>query len=304
MTTTAKNSRAERHEPSLFDVVFRVAGAEGFLHALDLDTLHVIEHRADTPVVSASVFKVPVLVECFRQVEAGELDPSMPVTIPAAGRVASPYGLSQMRDEVTISVRDLATLMISISDNVATDCLCEIVGLDRVAALLARLGLTGTAVPLDCAGIFETMCVDGGCQTLEELEERLDHETAARLRALDASATNRTTAREATRLLQMIWADEAASPKACAEVRRVLGLQVWPHRLAAGFPEPGVKLSGKTGTLPQVRNEIGVIEYPTRERYAVAVFTRSWSLAAVQPQVDAVIGTAARVSVELLRRQR
>jgi beta-lactamase class A len=285
----------------LFDVVFRAARADGFLHARDLRTGDEVCYRADEPVVSASVFKLPVLVELFRRGDAGELDLSEPVTVPATGRVASPFGLSQMSDPVVMSLRDLATLMISVSDNVATDEVCARVGLGHVNALLGRLGLRGTTVELDCAGIFATLVEDLGVDTIEDIEQRLGPDGAAALRAMDPVATDHTTPREATRLLELIWSDRAAPPAACAEVRRVLGLQVWPHRLVSGFPEPDVRVRGKTGTLLFWRNEVGVVEYPNGERYAVAVFTRSWSLASRRPAVDAVIGTAGRLATEILR---
>jgi beta-lactamase class A len=99
----------------------------------------------------------------------------------------------------------------------------------------------------------------------------------------------------------MIWRDEAAAPDSCAAIRRLLALQVWPHRLASGFPYDDVLVAGKTGTLPTVRNEIGVVEYPDGGRYAVAVFTRSASTALTHPRADATIGTAARLAIEYLR---
>jgi beta-lactamase class A len=85
-------------------------------------------------------------------------------------------------------------------------------------------------------------------------------------------------------------------------MRRLLSLQVWPHRLSSGFPYDDVRVSGKTGTLPTLRTEVGVVEYPDGGRYAVAVFTRSLVPVAVQPEADAAIGTAARLAVEALRR--
>lgn len=90
---------------------------------------------------------------------------------------------------------------------------------------------------------------------------------------------------------------------ACAEARRILGLQVWPHRLASGFPEDEVKTSGKTGTLPTLRNEVGVVEYPDGGRYAVACFTRASTLNQKTPAADTVIGHAARLAVDSLRAQ-
>jgi beta-lactamase class A len=295
------DTTSTEHESAALEVVFRNVGVTGYLHAVDLGTGHEITLRADEPVVSASVFKLPVLVELWRQASTGALDPTTLVTIPAGDRVASPYGLAQMSDPVTMSIRDLATLMISVSDNVATDYVCAAVGLDNVRRLLDDLELRSTSVDLDVAGIFRTMGDDAGNPGVNEWEDPLDHEMAAKLRALDPLRTNHTTARDTTRLLQLVWTDRAAPADACEEVRRVLGLQVWPHRLVSGWPEPGVTVSGKTGTLPYIRNEVGVVELPDGSRYAVAVFTRSPSLSPRLPQVDAVIGTAGRVAVDLLK---
>ncbi|WP_143261680.1 serine hydrolase, partial [Allokutzneria sp. NRRL B-24872] len=93
----------------------------------------------------------------------------------------------------------------------------------------------------------------------------------------------------------------AASPESCAAMRRLLALQVWPHRLASGFPFDDVRVAGKTGTLPTLRNEVGVVEYPDGGRYAVAVFTASVRTSLTLPAADAVIGTTARLAVDHLR---
>jgi beta-lactamase class A len=84
-------------------------------------------------------------------------------------------------------------------------------------------------------------------------------------------------------------------------MRRILSNQVWPHRLASGFPEDVVSTAGKTGTLVTVRNEAGVVTYPDGKRYAVAIFTRSHKIRSKNPGADAVIGAAARAAVTHLR---
>lgn len=104
-----------------------------------------------------------------------------------------------------------------------------------------------------------------------------------------------------TRLLTAVWTDEAAPTEHCAAMRRVMGLQNWPHRLASGFPFDDVRVAGRTGSLPTVRNEVGVVEYPDGGRCAVAGFTRSASTAANLPGADTVIGTVARMAVDALR---
>ncbi|MEV8631242.1 serine hydrolase [Streptosporangium sp. NPDC051023] len=276
--------------------LFRTAGVSGFLHAVDVDTGAEVTHRADEPVVIASVFKVALLVEFFRQVDGGWLDAAERVTVTADRHTAGPTGVCVMADDVTMSLRDLAYLMIAVSDNTAADTLIGRVGLPQVNAMLASFGLEGTWVEHNCRDMFSTIVEDAGQE-----EMPTDPALIAKLRVLDPAHTNRSTPRDMTRLLGMIWRDEAASAASCASMRRLLGLQVWPHRLAAGFPYDDVAVSGKTGTLPTVRNEVGVVEYPDGGRYAIAVFTRSYGTAQNQPRADAVIGTAARAAVERLR---
>ena len=80
----------------------------------------------------------------------------------------------------------------------------------------------------------------------------------------DPARTNASTPREMTALLAALWDDRAAAPESCAAIRRLMGLQVWPHRLASGFPDDAFLVAGKTGTAPGIRNEIGVVEHARR----------------------------------------
>jgi beta-lactamase class A len=283
---------------------FADAGIEGWLHAVDVDDPgREIGLRPDEAVVLSSVFKLPLLVELWRQIEAGRIAATAPVDLPAVARTAGPTGIATMRDDVRLSVRDLAQLMIAVSDNAAADALFDLVGEDAVNARLDALGLPATRVVGCCRDLFAAMEEDAGTDDREALATRLaDPAVRARLRVLDPARTSRSTPREMTALLGAVWTDAAGPPAACAEVRRALGLQVWPHRLASGFPSDDVRVSGKTGTLPGVRNEVGVVELPSGARYAVAVFTRTDSPAFVLPQADAAIGRAARVAVDALDR--
>jgi beta-lactamase class A len=145
------------------------------------------------------------------------------------------------------------------------------------------------------------MLADTGAEDAGEVFARLREPGALdRLAVLDPERTSRSTPRDMTRLLGAVWRDEAASPASCAELRRLMGLQVWPHRLSAGLPDDEIVVSGKTGTLPGLRIEVGVVETGDGRRTAVAVFTRSASSRLNLPQADAVIGTAARLAVDAL----
>ncbi|WP_436771395.1 serine hydrolase [Yinghuangia sp. YIM S09857] len=291
----------ERPGPSIADV-FRGAGVTGRLHALDIDSGHEVGVGSDEPVVLASVYKLPLLVAFFRAAARGELDPRAPVTLTPADRVPGATGVSTLLDDVTMSLRDLAAMMITVSDNAAGDALFARVGVPALSAALADLGLDATHIEADSAGLMRALLQDSGAASTAELWALLGEPGLAdRLRSLDPARTNRTTPRDMCGLLGLLWRDEAAPADESAHMRRMLGLQVWPHRLASGFPYDDVLVSGKTGTLLTIRNEVGVVEYPDGGRYAVAVFTRAHAPLAVAPQADAAIGAAARLAVQHLR---
>ncbi|WP_042543345.1 serine hydrolase [Leucobacter komagatae] len=278
------------------------AGVFAFAHARDIDTGAEVGFDSDAPTVTASVFKVPVLVEYVRQVSAGELDPAQRVRFLPADATLGPTGLSVFSDEAEWSLRDVATSMITVSDNAATDIVTGMVTVDRVNQTMRELGLPGTQLTGDCARIFEDIANDLAAAGIGAIDgmASVDYDTAAGFIAATPEKTNRTTPREATSLLQQIWTDAAASPEACAEARRILGLQVWPHRLSSGFPRDDVKISGKTGTLGMVRNEIGVVEFPDGTRHAIAVFLRGKTLQSRNPAADRAIGDIARLLSDAL----
>lgn len=251
----------------------------------------------------ASVFKIPVLLELVRQAWEGEVDLEERIVVSARDRVMGPTGLSAMLDDAELSLRDLAFLMMSISDNTATDVVMRRLGLEKINKTLAGLGLTNTVLVGDCNLLLSSLIEDLG---LTEAEggtvdwSKIDPDAFAQCRSLKAEETTRTTPREMASLLKMIWRDEAAHPEACAEARRILALQAWRDRLTSGFPDE-VAVAGKTGTLPAIRNEVGVVTYPDGQRYAVAVFTKARSYEWRKPPIDAVIGKTARMAVEHLR---
>ncbi|MFD3513894.1 serine hydrolase [Streptomyces sp. NPDC058657] len=300
MTTDPSTTPAPTPAPTLRSI-FNDAGAEGFVHVRDLDTEAEVSLRADERVVLASVFKVPILLEYARQAASGTLDRQARHTVTAPYRMGG-SGSDGCAYDIELSTRDLAYLMMSISDNAATDLLLDVVGLTEVRATLDALGFPGFGV--------------SGCRELDEPVRRdlhmppdadfdswvaaADEETIRRLSVRDPARVPSSTPREVTALLAAIWQDRAGPAEACAEVRAVMGRQVWQHRLTSGF-EDGVRIAGKTGTEFGIRNEAGVVEYPDGSRYAVAVFLRTHSMADRQPRADAAIGQAARAAIEFLR---
>ncbi|WP_433356162.1 serine hydrolase [Microtetraspora malaysiensis] len=286
----------------LLKEVFDDADVEGFVHVRDVDGSAEIGLNPDEPVVLASVFKIPVVLEYARQAAAGTLDRTERLTVTTADKDGG-IGTSGCADDVSLTLRDLAHFMMTMSDNAATDVLLRRVGLDNLHATLRGLGLERTRLIGGCAELLGSMVIELGLSVENVSEEDLSGVSEERIRALSVLDPERTTSgtpRETTTLLSKIWRDEAGPAEACAEVRKIMGNQVWPHRLSSGFGDE-VKVSGKTGTLPGVRNEAGVVEYPDGRRYAAAVYLRTDSLGFRLPQADAAIGRAARMAIEHLR---
>jgi beta-lactamase class A len=281
--------------------VFADAKVDGAFHAVDLATGAEVGHRADEPSVMASVFKLPVLVALVRAADAGDVDLGEQVTVPVEGRAPGPTGLSTMADPVTMSLRDLARSMIVVSDNAATDVVLARVGIPAVTDTLAALGCTRTQVLVDVNGLFATVAEDAGLSSFEDFPASPSLEELLSWRAMRPLETNSATPRDMTRILKAVVDGTAASAEGCQLVQEILLQQVWPHRLASGFPEDDVLTGGKTGTLPRVRNEVGVVTYPDGARYAVACFTWAHEGTAKNPGADAAIGRAARVAVDALR---
>ncbi|MFE4548444.1 serine hydrolase [Streptomyces sp. NPDC056785] len=307
--------------------VFAAAGAEGLLHAAPVGAggtgsgtggrtapgapaapvppgprVREVAVGADEPVVLASVFKVLLVLEFARQVAAGQLDPRDRVRVTAADRLGG-WGTAGCADDIELSLRDLAFFAMSVSDNAAADLLLDRVGLDTVRLLAGELGLGRTRVVGGPRDVLESMLADVGARDEREFAVRypgLPEDRKRRMAALDPLRTNAGTARETTRLLRLIWRDEAAVPEACAQVRDLMSRQVFRHRLASGFPGDTV-IAAKTGTLPGLHMEAGVVRYPDGRCYAVSVFARTRRLAVTGPEVDAAIGTTARIAIEFLR---
>lgn len=282
----------------------RIARCEGWLDALDIDSGATVGLHPEQTVVAASVFKVAVALEFYRQAASGSLVVTEAVRIADDNRTIGPTGLSNGHDPVIISLRDLASLMLSISDNAATDAIIARVGLGQINATLQALGLRRTSIVNDLRGLIASIIEDAGVPSLDALWSLPEEERDMRLgrcRALQPEQATRTTPRDMTRLLRAIWRDEAGPASACAAVRRLMGQQA-SHRLAVGFPD-GIAVQAKSGSLMgRIRNEIGVVTYPDGRRYAIAVFTRSYRGASRQPAIDTAIGSVAALAVEQLRR--
>lgn len=293
---------------------FAEASCTGWLCVAADEPAGEVSVSADEPVVAASVFKVLVALAVESAFIDGRLDPTRSVHLTAEGRTPGPTGLSLFEDEATASTRDLVSAMLTISDNVATDALLDLVGIDTCNRLAVHLGVSDTVIVSNLSDMTASIARDAGFEDWNAMTawqtadapavERADIEERIRASsALDPATATRTTARDMCTLLRLIWTDRGGPPVACRRVRNHMGHQLTRNRLAAGFPPPWQVAAKSGGLLGIVRNEVGVIErqQPAPNRFYAAVFTRA-EATTTEARVNAAIGTTAAAAVRSLTR--
>ncbi|MGW2700519.1 serine hydrolase [Streptomyces sp. NPDC001340] len=295
--------------------VFAEAGCQGSVAVLDVDGPGRVVLGDDELVVAASTFKIAVALELFCQGAEGELDLAERVRLSPSRATPGGQGFCIFEDEAEVSLRDVARMMVTISDNTATDVVIRRVSVPRIHARLAALGLDRIRLAGTIQEEFDAIGRDTGFAGWAEMNRAMREagsprdadriwERALSTPSLRPGRITSTTAGQTAALLRMIWRDEAGPADACAAVRTVIGQQRLTRKIAAGFGAE-VRVAAKSGTVPGcVSNDAGVVRFPDGSRFAVAVFTRPTGPGTGTPQADSVIGTAARLAVEHLRRRR
>ncbi|MCM1543367.1 MAG: class A beta-lactamase-related serine hydrolase [Blautia sp.] len=94
----------------------------------NLVTGEIVDHNGDVPMMAASVIKIPILVETFRQVQAGTLKKDQLYVLREEDKMPSCGCLNRMHEGLNLTVQDLYNLMIILSDNTATNILIRLLG--------------------------------------------------------------------------------------------------------------------------------------------------------------------------------
>ena len=141
-------------------ILRRVADYPGHtsIYYQDLTTGEHWGHNELEPMGAASVIKLTVMAELFRQLEAGLVRRDQKITVRDADRVPICGVLTLMHTGLEVTPVDLCWLMITISDNMATNLLIDLLGLDNIQANNRRLGLEGVALNRKLFETREAFC--------------------------------------------------------------------------------------------------------------------------------------------------
>ena len=266
MSLTATRSEIER----LADATGGIVGVA----ATQLATGRHIGYREDELFPTASVIKLPLLVTLYEDAIAGRIDLSERVTYREATKVAGSGVLQYLDDGLDPTLRDLSVLMMSVSDNTATDLLFDRVGKARIEATMGRLGLASIRVPFDIREmLMELVDMDhtqpGG---YDELRRLLRLSAGSGGRSMIPGQADRTTPADMCRLLELIESRAILDPDACTAIIELLKRIQSATRIPGLLPK-GTIVAHKTGSYRRLRNDAGIV-YAPNGPYAVAIFAR------------------------------
>ena len=237
------------HEKTLAQLEEIVEGSAGItgLAVIDLNSDRHFGFNQDMVFPQGSAIKVPILMEVFRQAHQGEFDLDDLRTVEKADQVGGSGLLGNLTgSNARLSIRDLATLMILISDNTATNMLIDLVGMESVNTLLEELGLDQTRL------------------------QRKMMDVEARVRGDE----NLSTPAEAARIMQILHNREFVSREVSDDILAVLRIPK-DSGLAEAVADD-VAIAMKAGGIPGVSTEWVVVEY--EHRPYVAVFMQNFGV--------------------------
>jgi beta-lactamase class A len=239
-----ERDRLERDLRELEEKIKAYEGVAG-VYVRDLEGGWGYGIRSEEEFFSASVIKVPIMVAVYRKVDSGEL--SFTDSFPTEpGDWAAGAGWMQWEEAgQSYTVGDYLWMMMTQSDNVATNALVRIVGgPDYVNEVARSLGAEDTA-----------------------LYQKVTSE-----RGVVPQYDNRTTTRDMAVMLEEIAIGEAASAESCEYMTELMQANELDSWLEDPLP-PDVAVAHKGGWLYGVYDEVGIVSHPDRP-YSVAVLTK------------------------------
>lgn len=234
---------------ALTEITARFAGIAG-VSVRNLATAESLSIRGDEKYPSASLIKVPILVALLSEVESGRMHLAERSTMIARDRVGGSGILRHMQPGSDPTLEDLAWLMITLSDNTATNLLLDKLDIATVGAKMEALGLPQSKVH----------------------SKTFRRQTSI---AMDSSALygfGVATPDEMVQLFTMLHEGRAVSPAMDSVALRMLFANQDGNMMVRWLPG-GTRVAHKSGSVDQTRNDCGIMYTPAAP-IALCVMTR------------------------------
>lgn len=245
--------------PALADTVRRLtSGFQGqvFIYAKNLDTGAEFASGADERVRTASTIKLPILCALSAQVAAGRLAWDDKVTLRDADKVSGSGVVRELSAGTALTLRDLANLMIVVSDNTATNLILDRLTADAVNDYLDTIGLRQTRSNRKVRGDGTDLKAPEGWSRAGRVEDNARFGIGV------------STPREMVRLLEMIEQGKIVNPQVSKEIIATLKRQQYKDGI--GRHADDFEVASKSGALDALRSDVG-IAYTKQGRIAMAI---------------------------------
>lgn len=217
---------------------------------------NIVSIDSDEKFETASIIKTYILAALFEQVERGRTQLEERIVYRKDHFVSGSGVLQDLSYGTTLTLRDVATLMIIISDNIATNMMIDYLGLDTINTCIQNLGCHNTL-----------------------LHNPIDFEKYERL----GTSTPRDYASMFTRLAK----GELISPMASAEMLKIFKRQHYNSMLTREFPpyfldsedtgeEELIYVASKSGCMDACRNDGGIVHTPYGD-YVIVIMNKEFS---------------------------
>ncbi|GIN87211.1 serine hydrolase [Heyndrickxia sporothermodurans] len=206
---------------------------------VEINQQFIINKDGEQKKSSASLIKIPIMMAAYHKVESGEISLSDRINVKNNQKVEGSGVIQYLDEKTSLTIKDLLTLMIIVSDNTATNLLIELVGLESIHRFNQLLGCHHTRV------------------------ERKLMDYVAREKGYD----NVTSASDMIKFLREIENNQYLTSISNQEILSILAGQQFQHKLPAMMDLDHVFVANKTGEIPGVEHDVGIIHYGANKAY-------------------------------------
>lgn len=254
--------------------------ADWGIYIKSLDTGEEIAINADAVMDTMSAIKIPLLVDVYRQVDAGKINTSDRIVMKTADKRFGTGVLRTLDEGLNLSFHDALMLMIIQSDNTGTDmAFARSGGPAHVTQTMHQLGLNSITATGTSFDWFRALASAGDPSwsnlTPEQLftkgfPEKLTDADVERFHFESKHPFGLSSARDMGKLLELIAGNQAASEKSCREMMRLMSMQQMRTRIPK-YMDGETRVPHKTGDFPPyIANDVGLIT--TANARVVVVF--------------------------------
>ena len=227
--------------------ITRSLNATWGIYARSIETGEEIAIDADRQMDTMSVIKIPLMIEVFQQVKDGKIALDTRYTVTKEDMLPGTGVLRSLDPGAVVTVKDLVTLMIIVSDNTATDIMYRMVGgPEAVNRRMAALGLEKTMAPAPARAWFDAL---RAAPSAEQFHRDAKHPFGL------------STPREIGKLLEMMEKGTLIDKASSDQMLQIMRGQLYRSRIPRFLS--GYRIPHKTGDfLPFIGDDVGAIEAP------------------------------------------